>query len=718
MPVVETARPRLSPAVVRAATGAGLLVLAGLVASCGPPAPSFPVTIVADPGRFGSIEAAAAAADLVDWWDADPADDEACTESFAAVELLRLLPRALGVAEHQVRLGTPREGLPARGDVILIGPRVARAFAFSRPTTGAAERADAFRLAAASRGARTVVVIEGVSRSGTLAGAYALLERLGMRAHQPGDSMLAFAAPGARLPARLESFESPAFDLRGFWAWEPRGDDDFFVWMARNRFNLWTAAEPRSARLAQLGIRLSDGGHMLQQEFLQPGRRFATHPEWFGFEEGRRKRGIEGEFGLNFCTSNLEARRAFARGLVDSLVSGRLRRADVVQVWPLDGGRWCDCPECRAQGSPTDRWLAVVAEAASEVDAARRDRRLAHRVTLMAPAYLETLNPPARPAPAAFGSREVGVAFFPYFRCYAHALNDERCAEINQGMADRFWGWGIFEDRPYRGALAIGEYYNVSWTKSLPVVLPHVMAADLRYYSGAGARDFFYMHAPTRRFGTWALNHALLARLLWDPARDEDSLVADFAAREYAGAGPPMRDFYAALERGTANLLALQHAVGSVGTGNHPRLLDPKVPIFLLRHLSEAPRPMSSDSAASLTEIAAAMVEARAALDSALAIATDRRARVALADVEERFAYGEAMIEFWIALIRGAAAHRAGLGPELRAQVARADSAAARLRGVTDLVQVAASHANARDGLEASGAVRVYERLRAASRTP
>jgi len=33
-------------------------------------------------------------------------------------------------------------------------------------------------------------------------------------------------------------------------------------------------------------------------------------------------------------------------------------------------------------------------------------------------------------------------------------------------------------------------------------------------------------------------------------------------------------------------------------------------------------------------------------------------------------------------------------------------------------VQVAASHANARDGLAASGAVGVYERLRAASRIP
>ena len=44
-----------------------------------------------------------------------------------------------------------------------------------------------------------------------------------------------------------------------------------------------------------------------------------------------------------------------------------------------------------------------------------------------------------------------------------------------------------------------------------------------------------------------------------------------------------------------------------------------------------------------------------------------------------------------------------------RAAFAEADQAAQALRGITDLVQVSASHANARDGLEASGVVATYE---------
>jgi hypothetical protein len=53
------------------------------------------ITIVAQPGRFGTIEQAAVAEAQVNWWDDNLADDAACTESFAAIELRQFLARAL-----------------------------------------------------------------------------------------------------------------------------------------------------------------------------------------------------------------------------------------------------------------------------------------------------------------------------------------------------------------------------------------------------------------------------------------------------------------------------------------------------------------------------------------------------------------------------------------------------------------------------------------------
>ena len=161
----------------------------------------------------------------------------------------------------------------------------------------------------------------------------------------------------------------------------------------------------------------------------------------------------------------------------------------------------------------------------------------------------------------------------------------------------------------------------------------------------------------------------------------------------------------------------MQHAVGSVGFGESPRLLDPRVPIFRLRHLVDAPPPGFADSTGSLVGIEISMRAARAALDAGRARTHDARIARRLDEVDRRFAYGESMLSFWIALIRAAEASRDQRGADLRAQIALADSAAVKLRAVTDLVQVAASHANALDGFEASGATQVYAKLQALARS-
>ena len=139
-------------------------------------------------------------------------------------------------------------------------------------------------------------------------------------------------------------------------------------------------------------MRLTGGGHHVQADDLDPkarmedGRtRFAVHPEWYGLRGGTRRGDIVGETGTNFCTSNAEARRELAHNLVGDLTRGSLLHADVVELWPLDGGAWCECDSCRAQGTPTDRWLDVVAAVCAEVRGARAAGALQRDVEIMAP---------------------------------------------------------------------------------------------------------------------------------------------------------------------------------------------------------------------------------------------------------------------------------------------------------------------------------------------
>ena len=122
---------------------------------------------------------------------------------------------------------------------------------------------------------------------------------------------------------------------------------------------------------------------------------------------------------------------------------------------------------------------------------------LERRVQLSSPAYLETLSPPTRPPDRGLDPDVCSVTFFPYFRCYAHALADPSCTEINRRLAPSYEGWASGPARATIGPLAIGEYYNVSYFASLPLVFAHAMGADIPWYFRSGARHFHYMHAPT-----------------------------------------------------------------------------------------------------------------------------------------------------------------------------------------------------------------------------
>jgi hypothetical protein len=669
---------------------------------------------------FASVEAAAAAESSVIWTDADPADDDACTESYAALELASGLRHCPGVGARPITLAGDGR-LPTAGDAIVLGNRSSLARELLRDAVADTTSRDAFRIRAVRRGGRTVWVVSGASRTGTLYGAYALLERLGVRFYGPADSETVLPRDPVELPAKLDIASAPAFEYRGFWAWEPRGSPAFFRWMARRRMNLWTAAEPGVPLLRKLGIRLTAGGHSLQADYLSPraasdgGRRtnFDAHPEWYGLHGGRRSPHLTAEHGDNFCTSNAEAVATLARHLVASLEGGALRNADLVNLWTIDGGRWCECEACRALGTPSDRALDLARRLAAAVAEARRRGELSREVVLSAAAYMETIEPPTRPVPV--NADDLMITFYPYYRCYAHALADPGCAELNRRIESAWEGWSRAPGRHYAGPVGVCEYYNVSWFKSLPLVFPHVMARDIADYRAAGARFFCYMHPPTSRWGSWRLDHLVLSESLWSPGVDVDSLLEDYCGRAFPHATREMADFYRALEAASANIFAVELTVGGVfGVAGFPpgRLAARKMRLFVTEHLPYEPRGRDANAAPAWLEIVAAMKGARAALDRAQAAARDPGEAARMADDAARFRYGELTFGLYDRLLRLALADRGAAVVDAAGALAEADSIARELRAIRDLVQVAGAHANARDGLEASHVAPALEYFR------
>jgi len=701
------------------------------------------VTIVADPGPFASVEEAAHAEGQVDWWDGSLVDDSACTECFAAVELRRHLAKCLGVPEEDIPLAGARDD--ASDEVVVVVRSMDSAPDVSqRPPEGPG----AFCIRVEQKGAQRVYFITGRDRAGALYGAYRFLERLGVRFFGLGELGTVYPATAPEFPVDLDLAERPGFYTRGFWAWEDRGNEDFLLWMARNGLNLWTAAQKEVHFCKKLGLRLTLGGHDPQERFLSPrseypynhplfdgddtkpddpyappaeaeyhgdadgdGRltNFEAHPEWYGLRGGKRSDRLTWT-GDNFCTSNSDAVRELTKNFVQSLIDGVWHHTDVVNFWMLDCGTWCECDRCTALGTPTDRLLLLIHQVRGAIDEAREQARLTRNVQLVSLAYHETLPPPTRPVPADFDYTNCYITYFPIARTYTHALADPASTEVNVPHRRSYEGWVMGENRHYQGDLCIGEYYNVSSIKSLPVVYTRMMSIDIPWYFRTGARHFHYMHTPTRLWGTWTLNQYLMARLLWDPEADADAIVDEYFERYYPTATQEARRFYDHLERATANIKAYKHNIAGYALRNalnqRASNLFPKDTLHYEKHT-----PLLNDGI-DVVEMMAELDRSRQALDATLLAARNSDEQLRLLEDEARFSYGEAMLRFFYHMVRVTMFHNEGSEALARREFESVERFAEKLRSVKELCLVASSHANASDGLEASQIVQAYEFMR------
>jgi hypothetical protein len=354
------------------------------------------VTIAVNPGTFGSVEKAAESEEQVNWQDDDKSDDNACTESFAAVELRYFLSRCSKYNDRDIKAGKSNL-LPSSGHLFLLGTRGSNPLIDSIDVPGG-ERAnlngpESFCIRSFEQNKRIVTIIEGADRVGVLYGVYAYLEELGIGFYGLGEPGTVYPKKRVNLPAGLKLVEKPHYLTRGFFT---KGDwndnDEFFLWMARNRLNFWTADQSQYRFLKKLGVKLTAGAHDIQELFLNPhseypynchkyqgdenkakdpysaSRRYLgdinkdgklsyaeAHPEWYILTGGRRDAYKHKRLRGNYCSSNAEATSELAENLIQCLIDGQWSHADMVNFLMLDGGTWCQCQACKELGNPSDR---------------------------------------------------------------------------------------------------------------------------------------------------------------------------------------------------------------------------------------------------------------------------------------------------------------------------------------------------------------------------
>ena len=619
-------------------------------------------TVVAPKGPFSGVADAARGEQQVDWTAAEGAAHEACTLSFAAVEATDFLSGIPGVEATAAALDG---ALPEAPCIVILTPsalegvREQTEAAFGKVAPPEKDQSFAIKTARSDDGEACSYLVLGHDRAGALYGAYELLQRLGFRWLGPGayDTCIPEHLPQP-LP-RLDLCQSPSFTTRGFHGNEDRGGEAFLLWMARNKLNLWFAAESDKAFCRKLCLKFIAGGHGIYHRYVPPARYFPERPEWYGLSGGERKGEIHRGVGYNICFSNEAVRKQLAENMVQDLISGENQWADIMQIWPLDNGKWCECDACARLGNPTDHTLLLAHDCRQAILRARREGRLNREVRVNIPAYHETLPIPTKPLPPNFDHEGTLVIFFTIERCFAHALDDPACTEINAGLAQLLKGWTQNPDCPFKGEVLIGEYYNVSSFASLAIPFSRTMSVDLPFYHAVGARHLNYMHVTTAYWGTLSLTNTQFAAQLWNHELDCQAFLADYMGRRYKGHAGDMETFYDILEQAMRNCKPLKHYAG-LEKPRHclfPILrqkgsVESPLEIFTSEHLPYAPAYRLKNDGPSLLETLQKLDEAECILDQVFLEVTNPTVTRRLIDDVRRFRYTKHMVQFLYRLIR------------------------------------------------------------------
>lgn len=202
---------------------------------------------------------------------------------------------------------------------------------------------------------------------GLLYGIYSLLEETGCSFFYPGKEEEIIPHKDIISFNCSDRIYNPILEHRGL---TPYGLDstsittgmNFIDWMAKNRLNYIMVSEERPSdcdgnahvlvwknissqllpELQKRGFVIEMAEHCMPVFF--PRSLFGLHPEWFAMKDGKRKPGPPPYSG-QMCYSNREAVDYYANALAG--YASKHPEFHVIGTWPLDGGEYCQCENCR-----------------------------------------------------------------------------------------------------------------------------------------------------------------------------------------------------------------------------------------------------------------------------------------------------------------------------------------------------------------------------------
>ena len=363
------------------------------------------------------------------------------------------------------------------------------------------------------------LILAGGRTRGVVNAVYALLEEdLGCRFYTsdsirlPKTNTLVLAPVARRYLPRLkirDPFYACAFDP---------------VWSLRNRTDAPSAPVPE-----EFGGRVDYAGMFVHTaaQIVPPDKFFKDHPDYFA----QRADGTRSTAQL--CATHPEVAK-LAIAYVRQMLKDN-PHTEILSVSKNDNTEICHCARCKqlreAEGSDMANQLCLVNQVAAAIAKEHPS------VAIDSLAYLETIQVPktARPRPNVV-IRLCNDSVGAWSRPFTPA---ERCDVAKLASA-----WGAAHNRIY-----IWDY-NVNFSHYLaPMPNLDVIAANIRFWvkhhaEGVMLQGGYQGPAERDEMKSW-----VTAKLLWNPAGDENALALDFIRGHYGKAAPAMEEYEALLAK-------------------------------------------------------------------------------------------------------------------------------------------------------------------------
>lgn len=429
------------------------------------------------------------------------AEDASVAEKHAAAELASFLAQITG-GDFQISNDTG-----AKGTKLLVGRKAADLAGLDLSTPELGDDGIVIRIIGDN------LILTGDTGRGTLYAVYTFLEDyVGCRWWSSTVSYIP-SKPTLKIDD-IDFCYLPKLEYReSFWYDAFDGD-----WAVRNKCN------GNSSRLDE-----KRGGKHIYQGFVHtfywlipPDKYFQQHPEWFSEIEGKRK-----HERAQLCLTNEQMREELIRNLKTNLRNNPA--ATIASVSQNDWYGRCQCQKCLAveqeEGCPAGPLLHFVNAVAEAIEDEFP------RVAVSTLAYQYTRKPPAKVKPR----NNVIVRLCSIECSFSKPLADER----NKAFRDDIVGWSKICNRLY-----VWDYV----TNFRHYVMPHpnlrVLGPNVKFFAEHNVKGLFEQGSYNTYGAEMAeLRAWVLAKLMWDPSRNEKQLIDEFIEGYYGPAGPAVKSY-------------------------------------------------------------------------------------------------------------------------------------------------------------------------------